>query len=169
MVGLGGKNKHYHFNEEHIIAQISYFISLQPNKKCYVFNSRRTPNSMNKRLERLFYDNESVVFIDFNNKSVSFESILHIASSKLITRDSVNMVYESLSSRGNTYLIDMKNYKTNKVVEVINTLIADKQIGYIDCNDIIDGISKMQLRKQNKHNQVYAEVEKVAFKISKLL
>tara|TARA_B110000008_G_C16492972_1_gene372888 strand:- start:344 stop:535 length:192 start_codon:yes stop_codon:yes gene_type:complete len=63
----------------------------------------------------------------------------------------------------------MKNYKTNKVVEVINTLIADKQIGYIDCNDIINGISKMQLRKQNKHNQVYAEVEKVAFKISKLL
>ena len=169
MVGLGGKNKHYHFNEDHIIAQISYFISLQPNKKCYVFNSRRTPNSMNKRLERLFYDNESVVFIDFNNKSVSFESILHIASSKLITRDSVNMVYESLSSRGNTYLIDMKNYKTNKVVEAINNLIANKQIGYIDCSNIIDGISKMQLRKQNMHNQVYAEVEKVAFKITKLI
>ena len=63
----------------------------------------------------------------------------------------------------------MKNYKTNKVVEAINNLIANKQIGYIDCSNIIDGISKMQLRKQNKHNQVYAEVEKVAFKITKLI
>ena len=89
---------------------------------------------------------------------------------KLITRDSVNMVYESLSSSGETYLIDMKAKKNDgKVVKIINKLINDKKVGYINCEDIITGISKMKLSKQNAYNEVFAEVEKLAFEINKIL
>ena len=171
MVAIGGKNKHYQFNDEHILSQIDYFISLNSSKNCYLFNSRRTSTSFNKRISNLVKNNTNIKFIDFNSDSVtSFESILHKSSMKLITRDSVNMVYESLSSSGETYLIDMKAKKNDgKVVKIINKLINEKKVGYINCEDIITGISKMKLSKQNAYNEVFAEVEKLAFEINKIL
>ena len=170
MVAVGGKNKHYVFNEIDIISQINYFLSLHPNKDCYIFNSRRTPSSMNTMLKDMSLSNTDITFCDFKDKSHSFEKTLHISSSKLITRDSVNMVYESLSSKGNTYLIDMREIKNdNKVVKIINNLILNKKIGYIEIGAISDGISKMKLNKQNIYNEVFAEVEKVSYELNKLI
>ena len=170
MVAVGGKNKHYVFNEIDIISQINYFLSLHPNKDCFIFNSRRTPSSMNTMLKDMSLSNKNITFCDFKDKSYSFENTLHISSSKLITRDSVNMVYESLSSKGNTYLIDMREIKNdNKVVKIINNLILNKKIGYIEIGAISDGISKMKLNKQNIYNEVFAEVEKVSYELNKLI
>ena len=99
-----------------------------------------------------------------------FEITLKNANSKLITRDSVNMVFESLSCKGKTYLMDMKKIRSsNKVVKVIDSLIENKKIGFIDCSDITDGMSKMKLQKQNIHNEIYAEVEKISYKLLQLI
>ena len=57
MVAIGGKNKHYQFNDEHILSQIDYFISLNSSKNCYLFNSRRTSTSFNKRIS----NNSSII------------------------------------------------------------------------------------------------------------
>ena len=170
LIAVGGKNKHYYFDEDHIIAQINYFISVHPNKNCYIFNSRRTPTSMNKKIESLVNKNKDAIFCHFRNQDESFEEILHKSASKLITRDSVNMIYESLSCKGNTYLIDMKNNNDkNKVVKTVDELISSRKIGYVDCDQMIEGISKIKLNKQNVYNETYAEVEKVAYQLNKLL
>ena len=47
--------------------------------------------------------------------------------------------------------------------------INNKKIGYINCDDIVDGLSKMQLIKQNEHNDVFAEVEKVSYQLNKII
>ena len=170
LVAIGGKNKHYYFNEDHIIAQITYFISIHPNKNCYIYNSRRTPASTNAKLKSLQNTCNNIKFLDFNQGSTDFETTLMNASSKLITRDSINMVFESLSCKGKTYLMDMKKIrKSNKVVKVIDGLIENKKIGFIDCSDITDGMSKMKLQKQNVHNEIYAEVEKISYKLLQLI
>ena len=170
MVAVGGKNKHYEFEDNHILCQIEYFLSLHPNKNCYIFNSRRTPTSMNTKIESLVNKNKAAIFCHFQSQDESFEKILHKSASRLITRDSVNMIYESLSCKGNTYLIDMKNNKDkNKVVKTVNELISSRKIGYVDCDQMIEGISKMKLNKQNVYNETYAEVEKVAYQLNKLL
>ena len=170
MIALGGKNKHYEFEDNHILSQIEYFLSLHPNKKCYIFNSRRTPTSMNTKIESLVNKNKAAIFCHFQSQDKSFQEILHKSASRLITRDSVNMIYESLSCKGNTYLIDMKNNKDkNKVVKTVNELISSRKIGYVDCDQMIEGISKIKLNKQNVYNETYAEVEKVAYQINKLL
>lgn len=170
VVAIGGKNNHYKFNENNIISQINYFISLHPNKDIYIFNSRRTPTTMNKMLENLAIENKAITFCDFQDSKHSFEISLHRASSKLITRDSVNMIYESLSCKGNTYLIDMESKKNdNKVVQIVKNLISNKKIGYIEQGNIVDGISKMKLHKQNIYNEPFAEVEKVSYELIKLL
>ena len=80
------------------------------------------------------------------------------------------MVYESLSSKGETFLMYMESKNNNdKVVKIVNELINNKQVGYVDCSDIVKGISKMKLVKQNSYNEVFAEVEKLAFKLNKIL
>ena len=70
----------------------------------------------------------------------------------------------------NRELIDMKKIRSsNKVVKVIDNLIENKKIGFIDCSDITDGMSKMKLQKQNIHNEIYAEVEKISYKLLQLI
>ena len=170
MIAIGGKNKHYIFDEDHIISQIDYFISIHPNKNCYIYNSRRTPNSINQKLASLKNIHKNVTFCDLNLGSNDFEITLEKASSKLITRDSVNMIFESLSCKGKTYLMDMKeNHSSNKVVKIVDNLIKNKKVGFIDCNNVVDDMSKMKLEKQNIHNDIFAEVEKVSYKLQQLL
>ena len=123
---------------------------------------------MNNKLELLV--NESLDFCNININSLSFESVLHKASIKLITKDSMNMVYESLSCKGNTYLLDMKSKNLDdKVVLNIENLIKDKYVGYIELSNLVDEIPTMQIKTQNIYNEVFAEVEKVSFELCKVL
>ena len=169
LVAIGGKSKHYYFDEDSILNQIQYFLSVYPNKEYYVFNSKRTPVSMNNKIAKLVEIKE-IIFCDYKNNDISFESILHKSSAKLITRDSVNMIFESLSCKGNTYLVDMKiKNKMNKVVKTVNNLIEQKKIGYIEQSDMVDGLSTIKIHKQNVYNDVFAEVEKVAYKLNQLI
>jgi hypothetical protein len=80
------------------------------------------------------------------------------------------MIFESLSCKGDTYLVDMdvKN-KVNKVVNTVNGLIEEKKIGYIEQSDMVDGLSTIKIHKQNIYHDVFAEVEKVAYKLNQLL
>jgi len=171
LIAIGGKNKHYHFDQKHIISQIKYFISLHPDKDCYIFNSRRTPAKINDEIMSIKNISNNIFFIDYKDKkSPSFESTLHKASLKLITRDSMNMIFESLSCKGKTYLIDMKiKNKKSKVLNVVNNLIKNNEIGSIEFDNPVDGISTMKLKTQNLYNDVFAEVEKVEHKLKKLI
>lgn len=172
MIAIGGKNKHYIFDQDHIYDQMEYFLSINSNKHCYIFNSRRTPREISKKISSQYKDNERITFVDFydNRSNISIEEIMHQSQSKLITRDSVNMVYESLSCKGDTYLFDMHAKRgSTKVVENINMLIKNRKIGFVDCSELTQGFSKMKLEKQNIHNDVFAEVEKVAYEIQNKL
>ena len=172
MIAIGGKNKHYIFDQDHIYDQMEYFLSINSNKHCYIFNSRRTPREISKKISSQYKDNERITFIDFydNRSNISIEEVMHQSQSKLITRDSVNMVYESLSCKGDTYLFNMHAKRgSTKVVENINMLIKNRKIGFVDCSELTQGFSKMKLEKQNIHNDVFAEVEKVAYEIQNKL
>ena len=87
----------------------------------------------------------------------------------MITRDSVSMVYESLSSSGKSFLFDMDAKQSNKIVKNISMLINERRIGSLDKNLMADGLYKLQLRPQNKHLDVLREVEKLAYTILKRL
>ena len=67
------------------------------------------------------------------------------------------------------FLKDMVKKNDGKIVKIINKLIDDKKVGFVNCEDIITGISKIKLSKQNTYNEVFAEVEKVAFEINKVI
>ena len=61
-----------------------------------------------------------------------------------------------------------KFYK-NKIIELMNKLKISRDVGYVEFDDIAKSIKAYSLKKPNSHYQLYAEVEKVAYQISKLI
>ena len=170
-IGLGGKNKHFKFDINNIFKQIQYITSLYPSKNWYIFNSRRTPKKLNKLITDYIEINKmtNVSFENFNDINVySYDEIISQSSIKVVTQDSVNMVYESLSSKGETILFNMDYMKMNKIVKLVHNLLKNKKVGYIDDGDLADGLKAMKIVKQ--HNRtLYAEVEKLAYSINKYI
>ena len=168
-MGLGGKNNHYVFNEDSLLNQIQYIVSLFANKKWFIFNSRRTPESINIKITKLMKENSNINFINFSTTTTpSYNEILKLASIKIVSPDSMNMVYESLSTLGKSYLFDMKSKNlNNKIVRQINKLKINKQIGYLEESSLVTDLQQTKIHSQNEHNDVFAEVEKLAYKLLK--
>jgi len=164
LIGLGGVNKHFDFDEVSLLKQIQYILTLYPEKKWFLFNSRRTPKNITKEISKL--KNE------FSNLIISekgFDDVLEKASIKFITQDSVNMVYEALSTRGKTYLFNMNSKKENKITRQMDLLITNKQLGYIEKVNMAEGLGKIKIQSQSPYHEVFSEVEKVAYQLIKKL
>ena len=97
---------------------------------------------------------------------INFDEIIKHASIKFITQDSMNMVYESLSTKGQTFVFNMKYKNENKITKQIKKLIENKQIGYIENIAMSDGLKKIKIQPQNPHYEVFAEVEKLSFQLA---
>ncbi len=161
LIGLGGTNKYFIFNEDDLIKQIEYILSLYPNKDWYLFASRRTPELMISKINKLSNSCSNIII---NHES--FDEIIKRASIKFITQDSMNMVYESLSTKGQTFLFNMKYKNENKITKQIKKLLENKQIGYIENISMSDGLNKIKIQPQNPHYEVFAEVEKLSFQLA---
>ena len=161
LIGLGGINNHFIFNEDDLIKQIEYILSLYPNKDWYLFSSRRTSDLMIDKVNTLT-DSFSNLIVAHEN----FDEIIKHASIKFITQDSMNMVYESLSTKGQTFVFNMKYKNENKITKQIKKLIENKQIGYIENIAMSDGLKKIKIQPQNPHYEVFAEVEKLSFQLA---
>ena len=160
LIGLGGINNHFVFNEDDLIKQIEYVLSLYPNKDWYLFSSRRTSELMISKINKLS-NSYSNLIIDHE----SFDETIKRASIKFITQDSMNMVYESLSTKGQTFVFNMKYKNENKITKQIKKLIENKQIGYVENISMSDGLKKIKIKPQNPHYEVFAEVEKLSFQL----
>jgi len=161
LIGLGGTNKHFVFNEDDLIKQIEYILSLYPNKDWYLFSSRRTTELMISKINILSNSYSNLI-----TTHQSFDEIIRRASIKFITQDSMNMVYESLSSKGQTLVFNMKYKNENKITKQIKKLLENKQIGYIENISMSDGLKKIKIQPQNPHHEVFAEVEKLSFQLA---
>ena len=164
LIGLGGVNSHFIFNEDDLIKQIEYILTLYPKKDWYLFSSRRTTELMISKINKLpnSYSNLKITH-------QSFDEIIKRASIKFITQDSMNMVYESLSTKGQTFVFNMKYKNENKITKQIKKLIENKQIGYIENISMSDGLKKVKIQPQNPHYEVFAEVEKLSFRLANKL
>ena len=161
LIGLGGINNHFIFNEDDLIKQIEYILSLYPNKDWYLFSSRRTSDLMIDKIKILTNSFSNLIVAHEN-----FDEIIKHASIKFITQDSMNMVYESLSTKGQTFVFNMKYKNENKITKQIKKLIENKQIGYIENIAMSDGLKKIKIQPQNLHYEVFAEVEKLSFQLA---
>ncbi len=85
---------------------------MHPKHEFKIFNSRRTPDALNIKLNDELNIYPNATFIDLNSlKSDSFQDSLNKSSLKFVTPDSSNLVFEALSAKGQTYLIQIESPK----------------------------------------------------------
>ena len=177
LIAIGGENKHYKFESNEIFKQIEFILNLYQKKKWYIFNSRRTPKDLTQKLNSL--NKDLIDFVDIDDKSISLNKIIGKADIKIVSPDSVNLVFECLSSKGSTYLFYLQSKKgdikipnkkahTNKIIQLMNKLTTSRDVGFVNLTTVTEGIEAYSLKQPNIQHQFYAEVEKVAYKISNL-
>ena len=176
IIAIGGKSKHYKFDEKIVLMQLKYILNIHPNHEFNIFNSRRTPRSLNKQIEHELKNFTNAKFININCPNAgSFYTSLCEASLKFVTPDSANLVFESLSTHGKTYLIQIEspNYRrwfgSKKIRSTMNNLVRSKQVGVVS---LLAKKNKLKISKiENPHPglQPLAEVEKISYAIQKYL
>ena len=165
LIVVGGLNKHFNFDDDYLISQIDFVISLFPNTKWIVFNSRRTPKSFNERIKK---SSSIEKFIDVTTNFEPLNDYLPKAKFKFVTPDSVNMIFESLSSSGETYLLDMHSPRKNKITKLIDEVKDNKYVGFLEEKYLENSeIKTISLNKPNTLHDTFREVEKVVYEIEK--
>ena len=115
-------------------------------------------------------DNSSIEFIDVDNKSApKLSSVMSRASSKFVTPDSVNLVFESLSTQGSTYLLHLIKKRNHKITKLMSNLILTRDVGHVESKNMTESLQTYSIKSPIDSHQTYAEVEKVAYKISQLI
>lgn len=167
LIVIGGINRHFDFNHDHILLQINFITSLYPEINWIVFNSRRTPQKFNIEIKK---NKDIKKFVNFNENFEPLDNYISKAKIKFVTPDSINMIFESLSSSGETFLFEMKKFKDNKITMLIEDIKINKFVGYLEKQQVEgSGIKKLSLAQPNKLHEPFREVEKVVYKIKQIL
>ena len=169
LIAIGGVNNHYEFLNDEIYKQIEFIINLHQKDKWFIYNSRRTNRDLSIKLSTLA-DNSSIEFIDIDNKSApKLSSVMSRASSKFVTPDSVNLVFESLSTQGSTYLLHLIKKRNHKITKLMSNLILTRDVGCVESMNMTENLQTYSIKSPIDSHQTYAEVEKVAYKILQLI
>ena len=176
IIAIGGPSKHYKFDQEILMKQLHYILSLHQKHEFKIYNSRRTPDALNIKLLDELNNYSNARFIDLNSdESDTFQDSLNRSSLKFVTPDSSNLVFEALSSKGQTYLIQIENSKhkqifgSKKIRESMNELVDSKRVGAVSILNKNGGIEISKIESPSPHFEPLAEVEKVSFSIMKFI
>ena len=176
IIAIGGPSKHYKFNQEILMKQLQYIISVHPKHEFKIYNSRRTPDSLNIKLKERLNNFLNAKFIDLNStESDTFQDSLNKSSLKFVTPDSSNLVFEALSAMGQTYLIQIEKptyrrmFGTKKIRESMNQLVNSRRVGVVSILNKKAGIDISKIEPPSQHFEPMAEIEKVSFSIMKFI
>jgi len=176
IIAIGGPSKHYKFDQEILLKQIHFILSMYQKYKFKIFNSRRTPDVLNIKLKRELDSYPNVKFIHLNSpESDLFQVTLNESALKFVTPDSSNLVFEALSTQGQTYLIQIESSKyrrifgSKKIRETMSELVKSKRVGAVSILNKKGGIDISKIENPSQHFEPLAEVEKVSFSIMKFI
>ena len=108
-------------------------------------------------------------------ESDSFQVTLNESALKFVTPDSSNLVFEALSTMGQTYLIQIESPKyrrifgAKKIRESMSELVNSKRVGVVSILNKKGGIDISKIENPSLHFEPLAEVEKVSFSIMKFI
>jgi uncharacterized protein len=124
MILLGGLSKHYHWDNASIINQVETIITTNPEIKWSIADSPRTPTSILNYVNKQSYKNISILSFS-GTSSFEIQKLIFNSNYIWVTRDSVSMIYESLSSGAAVGLIDLPIKKNNRLETSINNLVRE--------------------------------------------
>lgn len=123
LVLIGGPSKHYGWDSAHLLRQIREIIADSPTKKWFISDSRRTPDATAETLDQLASSNVSIIHHDGSTSGWLQEQFVK-ADSIWVTRDSMSMLFESLSCGAGVGVLDVPIKRKSRVTVVADDLAA---------------------------------------------
>lgn len=129
LILIGGPSKHYHWNNEAILGQITQIVTNKPDIHWTIADSPRTPITALSGIANL----ANVDVLSFTETdSETIREFIFKAGNIWVSKDSVSMIYESLSSGAAVGLLDVEQKNNNRISDAINNLVHDKQLTSFD-------------------------------------
>ena len=124
---LGGVNKHFHWDNDEVAAQVAELTASMPSVHWQISDSPRTPQTLQAKLS--LPDNTSLVhWRDTPDGWLS--SQLATSGYVWVSADSASMLYEALSHGGRVGVIELRPYKEeNKLVRGLGLLLEKELLG----------------------------------------
>jgi uncharacterized protein len=129
---IGGPSKHYNWDNESLLKQVTDIIKQAPDKSWEITDSPRTPGITSSALKRLA-TNLNVGF--YPHKQTGHEWLheqLQKAGYVWVTADSVSMIYEALGSGAATGVLSVPGKTDDKITGIVNSLAGDNMITTYD-------------------------------------
>lgn len=119
---IGGINQHYGWSDEAVIAQVERICQGQPQVQWTLTDSRRTPEAFLPALKAKQIPN--LTLISHRDTQRGFvKQQLDRTGQLWVTRDSVSMVYECITSGAPTGLLDLTPLRRSRVVLDMDSLL----------------------------------------------
>ncbi len=120
---IGGTNEHFAWDDAQVIGQVEAICRGQPAVQWTLTDSRRTPAAFLPALAAKQLSN--LTLISHKDTQRGFiKQQLDSTGQLWVTRDSVSMVYECITSGAPTGLLDLKPLRTSRVVRDMDFLLA---------------------------------------------
>ncbi|HIF50666.1 MAG TPA: nucleoside-diphosphate sugar epimerase [Thiotrichaceae bacterium] len=127
LILLGGPSKHFRWDSDAILNQISHIVTHNTDIHWTVADSPRTPsNTLNNIVELAFDDIEILNVAETDSETL--QKYIYTSEYIWVTMDSVSMIYESLSSGAAVGLLEVKQKNQNRISSAIKALIDEKQL-----------------------------------------
>lgn len=125
LILIGGNSKEFLCNETRLLGDINAVMAAFPHQKWHIANSRRTPEGFLEKCP------SSAHLLHYQTTpSKELQKLLCIAHSVWVTRDSVSMLYEALSSGARVGVLQMeqKTRKQGRVSKGLQQLIETSRL-----------------------------------------
>ena len=131
LIVLGGKSKHFKWDNQNVILQINNIINQHPKIKFKIATSRRTPKDFVRCLNDSIKKNIPIFEYEKVKKNWLIEEA-KLAKHAWVTEDSISMIYEFIASGSNVNPISIEKKYDSKISNEISRLINTGLISSYD-------------------------------------
>lgn len=123
LIMVGGPSKHFNWNEQSLLAQISQITRQNPEIDFTLTTSRRTPAEFTAQVKQIKSTNLIVIPVEETQPGWVAQQLADSAYA-WISEDSVSMVYEALTAQVAVGLLNMQMRKANRISYGMNQLVS---------------------------------------------
>ena len=131
LIVLGGKSKHFNWDNQVVIDQINDIVVQHPKIRFKIATSRRTPKDFIDHLDANLKKNIPVYEYEKVKKNWFMEEA-KLSKFAWVTEDSISMIYELIASGSNITPIRLENKYDSKISNEISRLVNSGLISAYD-------------------------------------
>ncbi len=127
LILIGGPSRHYGWNTEELLGQIASVVSEMRHIRWTMSDSRRTPKETSSALKAMQFENLEYISVNDVNSEWLPEKLAG-ASYAWVSRDSVSMVYEALTSGARVGLLNVPEISESRVSRGVENLLREQKV-----------------------------------------